>query len=465
MLLTLTTTHRPATDLGYLLGKHPARCQRFGLNHGAAHVFFPEATEARCTAALLLELDPIALVRGQAGARDGGLLSSYVNDRPYVASSFFSVAMTRVLRSAMSGVCSSRPELAASAIPLVARLEPLPAPGDGELVRELFEPLGYEVSLERLPLDPAFPDWGESRYVALELRAERPLSELLTHLYVLTPVLDGDKHYWIGADELEKLLARGEGWLEQHPLRERIAHRYLARKPRLAREAIARLVGDDAERADREAEAQAAAEAELERPLSLHEQRHEAVVRVLAEVGARRVLDLGCNDGRLLARLRGERQLSELVGLDVSPVALDRAERRLKLDRASEAERERIRLLQGSLLYRDRRLRGYDAACLVEVVEHLDPGRLEAMELSVFDYARPETVIVTTPNRAYNALFDNLPASGLRHGDHRFEWDEAEFAAWSDGVATRHGYAVRREGVGEPHETLGAPTQLAVFER
>lgn len=453
MLLTLTTTHQPATDLGYLLHKHPERHQRFDLPFGAGHVFYPEASEQRCTAALLLEVDPVGLVRGRR--RD----VPYINDRPYVASSFLSVALVRLFRSAMKGRCAERPELVETAIPLVATLAALPARGGEALLRRLFEPLGYQVTAAAEPLDPHFPDWGASRIHRLTLEGTLRLRELLTHLYVLVPVLDDEKHYWVGDEEVEKLLQRGEGWLAAHPERELIVRRYLKRRRSLVRQAIQRLTVEEEPEEEREGEGEVA----VERPLRLHAQRHEAVVETLLAAGARRVLDLGCSTGRLLQRLAQEPSLEEVVGMDVSTRALEIARARLHLERRPAARRPAIRLLHGSLIYRDARLSGFDAAAVVEVIEHLDPVRLEAFEQVLFEHARPALVLLTTPNREYNVLFDGLTDGALRHRDHRFEWRRDEFEGWAGAVAARYGYEVSFRAVGPVDERLGAPSQMAIF--
>ena len=460
MLLTVTTTHRPATDLGYLLHKHPDRVQTFPAAFGEAHVLYPEATEDRCTAALLLDVDPVGLVRRGRGS--GFALAAYVNDRPYVASSFMSVAMAGVFKSAMAGTCRERPELAAASIPLEAALPAVPARGGEDLVRRLFEPLGYRVEVELLPLDPAFPDWGTGRHLGLRLAGELRLVDLLNHLYVLLPVLDDDKHYWVDEAEIEKLMRRGEGWLAAHPERDLIVRRYVKHQRHLAGPALAQL---DEALPPAEAEADAGRhEQRLEEEVSLRDQRLGSVRAVLKASGARRVLDLGCGGGALLERLVRD-GYDEVVGVDVSIRALEQAARRLKLDLLPDARRERIKLLQSPLTYRDRRLSGYDAAVLVEVVEHLDPPRLAAAERNVFDSARPSTVVVTTPNREYNVRWESLPAGELRHPDHRFEWTREEFAAWSDRVGGRHGYRVRRLPIGPEDPGVGPPTQMAVFER
>src|SRR6266567_3989878 len=379
MLLTITTTYQPATDLGYLLHKNPARVQSFSLSFGQAHVFYPEASSERCTAALLLDIDPVHLVRGR---RSSVTMEQYVNDRPY-----------------------------------------------------------FTVTLE----------------------ANCRLSDLLTHLYVLVPVLDDDKHYWIGDDEVEKLLRHGKGWLETHPEREQIASRYLKHKRDLTQDAIARLTAEDS--LDQDAVQASAEEEAVEERINLHQQRLGAVIAVLHSSGAKRVLDLGCGEGRLLKMLLQDKAFEQIVGLDVSYRALEIARGRLHIERLPPRQKERITLIHGTLTYRDRRLGGYDAAAVVEVIEHLDPSRLAAFERVLFEFAKPGTVVVTTPNAEYNVKFETLPAGKFRHKDHRFEWTRAEFQAWAAGVAERFGYTVRFLPIGPEDPVLGAPTQMGVFSR
>jgi 3' terminal RNA ribose 2'-O-methyltransferase Hen1 len=463
MLLTISTTYTPATDLGYLLHKSPSRLHTFSLPFGQAHVFYPEAELERCTAALLLEVDPIGLVRGRPGSAEGGALEQYVNDRPYVASSFLSVAIAQVFGSALGGRSKERADLAKADLPLTATIHVLPCRGGEDLLRRLFEPLGYSMEAANHPLDPFFPEWGTSDYYTVTLAASCRLSDLLTHLYVLVPVLDDDKHYYVGDAEVEKLLRHGEGWLAGHPERELIARRYLRHRRGLMRDALARLIAEEAADPDAAAHAHAREEEVVEQPIRLNEQRMGAVVAALRAAGARRVLDLGCGEGALLHALLEDRTFSEIVGVDVSHRALERAHARLHLDRLPERQRQRIRLLHGALTYRDRRLAGFDAAAVVEVIEHLDPPRLAAFERVLFESARPGTVVMTTPNAEYNVRFPTLPAGKFRHRDHRFEWTRGEFQAWASAVATRFEYYVRFQPIGPEDPEVGAPTQMAVF--
>ena len=464
MLLTISTTHEPATDLGYLLHKHPDRCQSFSLSFGQAHVFYPEVSSSRTSASLLLDVDPLAMVRGKT--RDQSfLLENYVNDRPYVASSFLSVAIAQVFGTAMSGRCKDREELATTPIPLTARMDVLPVRGGEGFAHRIFEPLGYSVDAVRHPLDAQFPEWGESPYFSITISGTQRLSELLTHLYVLMPVFDNQKHYFVGDGELEKLLDKGTGWLADHPEKDLIARRYLRHKPNLFREALARLAEDDPTELDEEEVQPFLAEETLEQTVTLNEQRLGTVLAALRRSGARSVLDLGCGEGKLLRDLLAERQFERIVGMDVSIRSLEIARRRLKLDRIPDRQAERIELIHGSLIYRDQRLANFDAAAIVEVIEHLDPPRLSAFERVLFECARPKTVVLTTPNREYNVKWETLPAGTFRHADHRSEWTRQEFQDWANRMANQYGYVVRFVPVGPTDELVGSPTQMGVFER
>lgn len=466
MLLQITTTHQPASDLGYLLAKNPARVQHFELNSGAAWVFYPEVAEDRCTAALLLDVDPVGLVRGKGNSE--GWLDRYVNDRPYAASSFLSVAIAQVLRSALIGQSKERPDLAATAIPLEAVIENVPCREGEPFLQRLFEPLGYTVETTRIELAGQAQDWGASDYYQLRLRRTCTLSELLTQVYVLLPVMDDEKHYWVGEAEIEKLLRHGSGWLESHPERQAIVARYLRRQGRLVRDALARLAPEAESEAATEAkdEEEAAVEATVAAgpaAVGLHQQRIQRVLEVLRAAGARRILDLGCGEGRLIRELLRDKQFEQITGLDASHRALEVTAERLRLEHLPAAQRERVTLLHGALTYRDARLEGFDAAAIVEVVEHLDPPRLRAFERVVWQFARPRLVVLTTPNREYNVKWPSLPAGRLRHRDHRFEWTRAEFQAWAQTVAQRFGYEVEFSPLGPVDEEFGAPSQMAVF--
>jgi 3' terminal RNA ribose 2'-O-methyltransferase Hen1 len=486
MLLSITLTEPPATDLGYLLHKHPDRLQSFAVSAGQAHVFYPEAAEQRCTAAVLLEIDPITLVRGHRRAGSGSTeafsLAEYVNDRPYAASSMLAVALGKVFRTAMTGRCDARPDLAARALPLEIGIPALSCRGGAGLADRLLRPLGWDVEATRIPLDPELPEWGDSRYLTVRLTGQVRLADALSHLYVLLPVLDDSKHYWVDDAEIDKLIRAGGDWLAAHPGRDLITHRYLAHQRALTASAVARLAEVD----DTEPEAldnavpealdnavpEAAPETADATPprATLAHQRRDSVLAVLRDTvlagsAPARVADLGCGEGRLVAMLLREPSVARVLGVDVSHRALERTAQRLRLDTMPDRLRDRVDLLQSSLTYADARLAGLDAAVLMEVIEHVDPPRLGALEQTVFGAARPGTVVVTTPNAEHNVRFPDLHPGAMRHPDHRFEWTRPQFRDWAAGVAGRRGYQVRFLPIGADDPEVGPPSQLAVFTR
>ena len=488
-MLTITTTHEPASDLGYLLHKHPEKFQTFELAFGSAHVFYPEASEQRCTAALMLELDTVRLTRrgDQKVSKNSTLLKDYINDRAYAAGSQLSQALNHVYRTAMSGRCNERPELARTAIPLEARVESIRMPRGGQMIRRLFEPLGYEVLVETPPMDGRFPGWGEGLHHNVTLKSESvTLRELLNHLYVLLPVLDNEKHYFINDDEVQKLLQHGEGWLFQHPLESIIQSRYLGYRKTLIEKAQTESAAaaetaaaetpedDEAETQEAENSVEAAAEnaeiqeegaeeqapldeADLEKRIRLGDLRTLAVLDEVRSYGAESVLDAGCGEGHLMAKLADEPGVKRVTGLEVRQFAIRRCWRRLTTEQKTKAS-----TLHGSLTYADPRLAGHDAAVAMEVIEHIDPERLDAFAAALLGIAHPGTVIMTTPNREYNVLFEDF-SGPFRHRDHRFEWTRQEFREWVEKAAQKHGYDVTFRGIGQEDEVHGHPTQMAVF--
>lgn len=449
-LLTISTTHRPATDLGFLLHKHPERVFSFTLPMGQAQVFYPEAGEERCTVAVLVDLDPVDLSRGRTGQGSGAPLEPYVNDRPYIASSFLTGALREAFGTAMSGRSKERQQLADTALPFEVQLPALPSRSGPDLAGRLFGPLGYLIEAHPLPLDTHFPEWGDSPYLDLKLSGTVQLRALLAHLTVLIPVLDDAKHYFVDEGETERLQRMGEGWLEAHPEREPIVRRALKHQRDLMRLAAVKFGPPE----DMTAEPTAP---------SLNAQRFAAVEAELVASGAARVLDLGCGEGHLLKPLLANPQFREVLGMDVSPRELKRAERYLRLDELPPTVRACLTLMQGSLTYHDARLRGYDAAALVEVIEHLDEARLWTLERVVFGDARPGTVVVTTPNAEYNARYVFLNEGEARHQHHRFEWDRRAFQDWAARVGETFGYSVTFRPIGGEDPVLGPPTQMAVF--
>ncbi|GEM44987.1 3' terminal RNA ribose 2'-O-methyltransferase Hen1 [Deinococcus cellulosilyticus] len=448
MLFLLRLNHENASDLGYLLHKHPEKVQDFSLPFGSSTVFYPEVSEHTATACLMVNIDPVYLSRLRSGDASRPL-EPYVNDRPYTANSFLSVALGDAFRTAMNGKSQSRPDLAAQPLSFEIEIPVLKCNTGEELIRRVFEPLGYSLEVKQLPLDEHFPAWGVGPYFHVTFKVQARLQDLLRHFYVLLPVLDNAKHYFIDVAEIEKLLRNGEGWLEQHPERELILKRYLKYRQNLIRKAEQRF-----ETEEEEEEGGAETPEQKEKRISLNQQRLTAVSEALVASGAKTVLDLGCGEGNLLRHLVKHR-FQRIVAVDASIRPLELAKEKF--------EGKPVEFLHSSVTYLDDRLTGFDAAALVEVIEHLDPDRIQAMERSVFGHMKPQTVVVTTPNVEYNVLFEDM--TGLRHRDHRFEWTRAEFQAWAGRVAETYGYTTEFRTVGDVHEVHGSPTQMAIFTR
>ena len=453
--------------MGYLLVKHPDKLREVDLTCGKAYVFFPEATKERCTATLLIDVDSVSLTR----RGENPSLADYVSDRSYAASSFLAVALSRVFRSAMTGVCKDKPELATAKLPLEIGITALPCRGGEEMVRRLFEPLGYAVaSSGALWADENFPEWGMSPYLNVTLQHNNlVMKDVLTHLYVLIPVLDDEKHYYIGDDEVKKLVEHGVGWLDKHPERELITRRYLGGRGGLVREAREQIGPTEVE----EPVEEQTPETKVEEKLSLNRLRIDYVVKTLSSLKdtVKSVVDLGCGEGKLLVALAMTQHFNKLAGLDVALRPLQIAKYKLrKALRSSHPYSTTgnpdafVQLYHGSATYRDARIEGFDAAVATEVIEHLDPYRLDMFEKVVFGRVHPCCVIVTTPNIEFNAKFVDMKTK-FRHRDHQFEWTRAEFASWCQAIGVKYDYKTVLSGIGDEDVSVGTPTQGCVFVR
>jgi 3' terminal RNA ribose 2'-O-methyltransferase Hen1 len=472
MLITLTCYCQNAPEVGYLLAKNPQSIFQREFSRGTVWVFYPDVAEDHLTVALLCEIDPVALVRGPAALQTS---DHYVNDRPFVSTSLTSVALRTAFSTALSGRNRERPERLDEHMRWVVTLPAVACDGGEDLITRLFTPLGYTPAIDQLPLDAHFPAWGPSDLFRIRLEGFQTVRDILGHLYVLLPVLDNSKHYYVEQSEIEKLLDHGRTWLPLHPERGLIAGRYLRYKRPLITSLFTRLAALDTAsgaplEGENEIEAEPAESAEPREQLEprepgLHEQRLQAALEAIREAKATSLLDLGCGEGKLLQLALRERQLTRIVGMDVSSQALARARRRLHWETMSPAMRKRIEIFQGSLLYRDSRLAGFEAASLIEVIEHLDEARLGAMEKVVFAHARPRHVLVTTPNREYNVRWEQLDGGQMRHADHRFEWTRAECRTWAERVASTYAYHFMHREIGPEDPECGAPSQMVIFVR
>lgn len=457
MVLTISSLNGNASDLSYLMHKHPDSFQSVSLSIGKAHIFYPSYEDTKTTIALLLDIDPIDLVRhSKKNNRTGFNLGQYVNDRPYVSSSFMSVSLSKAFSTAMNGKCTKKPHLVDKYFDFEVTISALPVPNGGErLIRQFFEPLGYQVEVQRYELDEQFVDWGSSKYYSVHLKNTLKLKDLLSHLYVLIPALDDEKHYYVSKNEIDKLTEKGRIWLPTHPNRKQIINRYLIHLKSLTIEALGR-INSDSEQDHNDVD-------HIPKRPNLHQIRLQTIVDRLVEFRSKSIIDLGCGEGKLLKMLLRYKQFESITGVDVSYNELLWCKKKLYYDDMAPRQKERLSLFQGSLTYRDERFAGYDAAVLSEVIEHMDVNRLAAFEKVVFKYARPKVVLITTPNAEYNVLFESLKAGKFRHDDHRFEWTREEFMNWANRVGSTYDYSVRFESIGEETNDVGAPSQMAIF--
>lgn len=464
MTFTLTAESQQAQDIGYLLHKHPDNIHESPLSFGTGYVFYPLVEDDKIAMTFALDIDPLILVRGRRGeSSDAYPLQHYVNDRPYVCNSFVSVAISKTFRSALNGMCKQKPELLSKEWDLEVEIPTLSVKGGERYIKALFEPLGYQLTIEPIPLDTSFSDWGASSFYSVTLKGKQTIKNVLSHLYVLFPVLDNNKHYWLDESEVEKLLLKGEDWLKDHPFKEDIVNRYLFNLKTLTRSALEILLDEDEKSLIETEKNKAQQEEILEEKISLNKIRLKQVVEVLNANEVSTVIDLGCGDGKLLKLLLKDKNFTKILGVDVSKRELNIAKERLKIEDLPDRMKKRISLELGSVIYRDKRFSGFDALTLIEVIEHLELNRLIHLERVVFEYAAPKVVIVTTPNFEYNTLFNSLSKDKLRHGDHRFEWTRKQFQDWCHNISKRYSYQLEFQTVGSVDEKYGSPSQMGVF--
>lgn len=459
MLLTLSTTDKIGTDIGYLLHKNPNRLHEYTLSFGKARVFYPKASQDECQVALLVEINPVELAQKTKRNISNWSLGKYINDRPYVASSFLSTAIAKVFGTAMNGRCTKKPELVHHKIDLKIKLPVILSSGGEIDIHKIFEPLGYHVETHPITLNGNSGYNYERQYFSLELKIKETLQLVLSHLYLLIPTLDANKHYYVTEAEIEKLLEKGKSWLSNHPEKEWITRRILKSQGKLTKKALEKLTFP------RKFHHEVDEEEYNEKNISLHELRHQSVTDLVNKLNIQSILDMGCGDGKLLKMLLDHTSIKSITGMDVSCSALKKAHNYLHIDSMPPLRRQRIKLTLGSLLYRDKRMQNIDAITLIEVIEHLNPSRLKTMERVIFEMAAPKHVIITTPNCEYNIKMESLDQGKFRHSDHRFEWTRAQCEEWGTSVGKKFNYSYKLSQIGPIDEVLGAPTQMILFTK
>jgi 3' terminal RNA ribose 2'-O-methyltransferase Hen1 len=451
MYLSIATTYQPATDLGHLLHKHPDRAFKSEGSQSDYYCFFPVATAEYCKACLVLNFNSRPESNGHGRPFLPQLQSQYINDRPYVAGSQLSIAIADVFGTAMNGKSKDRQNLADIALPFEIEISAVHCNAGADFIQKIFEPLGYTVEVSNTKLNEKFPAWGQAPYFSIKLNTTKRISEILRQIYVLLPVLDNFKHYYIEDAEKEKILRLGEGWLQNHPLVEIITQRSLKNIRSLSNEALEILLGSEPITSS-----SLDGEAKLESPIRLNELRFNKVEEVLITSGVKRVLDFGCGEGRFLEKLIRNPWFSEVIGADVSIASLERATKRLERN----SSKNKAKLIHSSFTYHDDRLKDIDSMVMLEVIEHIDLTNLDFVEKNIFEFIKPKLLIITTPNADYNTKFQQ---PGFRHPDHRFEWTRDEFKVFCE-KSIKYGYTYEISFIGDIEPALGGPTQMGVFK-
>ncbi|MFN8672328.1 MAG: 3' terminal RNA ribose 2'-O-methyltransferase Hen1 [Candidatus Sericytochromatia bacterium] len=461
MLLSITCEDKNCQELSWILHKRPDKIQSFPIISGNAYVFYPEYSDNKVKVCLALDIDTINLVRKLRLPVASYALQHYVNDKPYTASSFMSSAIANVFSSALNGICKEKPEIVDLILPLEVEISVLKVLGGEALIKRLFEPLGYQIEVESFNLDEDFKNWGKSRYYKIKLKNNITIKELLSHLYVLIPVFDMDKHFYIGTTEVESFLKKGDKWLQIHPEKGAIVRRYFKNLGKYSNLVLNRL-NDSLENTYQEMEIPKEIKEKKE---SLQKIRLNTVLEKLENLYTTSVVDIGCGEGMLLKLLKSKKRFEKICGTDVMYQNLLIAKDKLDLEETTTHRADRIKLFQSSILYKDERLKEYETVCLIEVIEHIEEDRLDSLEEILFGYLNPKYAIISTPNAEYNAVYMPENPTNFRHDDHRFEWNRDQFRQWVNKICEKFSYSAEFFDIGDVHEKLGTPTQAVIFKR
>ncbi|MBW4084382.1 3' terminal RNA ribose 2'-O-methyltransferase Hen1 [Paenibacillus sp. S150] len=476
MHLIIRVTGAGAGMLSRLLAKNPDNLYDRMEKEARVRIAFTASSEQEAEAVIYVTPDPVELVKGASSAHND--ITQYINDREFVVSSLFCTYIRSALGTALNGKTKE------AYLPWVNRklaLEltfgPVASNLPDHALEDLFIPLGYEVVLERGDAAYAFELKSRSSVRYIKLKGIQTLQTALRQLFVLIPALDDYKHYYISDDEVDKIRRYGDGWLENHPQRALILKRTL-RFAGAIKHYEDQMAGDGqqaengasgeapgiAEPFAAPAEASAGTGAAEAPKARLNDLRYAAIADTVERLAARRsIVDFGSGGGKLSARLSSVPGVQEIKAVEPSAAAQLRA-----MDRFAKLEGRPGAIVPepvtGSLFYYDEALRGKDVMILCEVIEHIDERRLNRVMETIFHEYAPGTLIITTPNKEYNALYQ-MEHEKLRHRDHRFEWDREAFGAWCSCWTSAYNYSVRLSGIGEFAQEYGYPTQMAIFTK
>lgn len=446
MLLTINCEGPDAMDLSWLLHKRPNRFQAFNLGYGKAFVFFTEYSQNSCTACLLLEIMPDAL-NDLCKSKDGEF--QYVNSRQYLSSSLLAGAIGKAYSSAIKGTCQDKPDLVGKKHGFKVRINNFSCRLNPIFIDRIFSPLGYQIEWRNIQINDEYCTGG---FICgdLQLSIDATLQEILSHLYILLPVFDRQTHFWLDESQLQKFIRHCQGWLGRHPEKRLIINEYFGPVSEL-KYRLMKHFGVIRPLADKS------------RTPTFNQMRRSAISDVIAASGAKTIIDLGCGDGSFVFSLHGQNRYEKLAGMDASAQNIENA--RKKFDSPFFHRRKSPEFFIGSITYRDKRISGYDAVILSEVIEHFEPERMDGVMRNILGEARPKLFVMTTPNKAYNQEFPFLEAGEFRHPDHRHEFGEDEFISFCEKYAAVFGYDLEISHVGVELSRIGSPTFMGIFKK
>lgn len=445
MQLTIQASGDNVKAISYLLSKNPDNLYERNHKGHLVRLFYSKFTEEEVEVTIFVTPDPIELLQNRSNSYD---ITHYINDREFAVSSIF----TSFVRSALGTALNGQPKeeylkWVSYRFPFKFQFGPVASTFSDLQIKDLFEPIGYEVSISRPEIDYAIDLKEKSSARMITLSANQTLQDALRHLFVLIPVIDDYKHYFIDEKEIEKLQRYGEGWLEEHPKRDSIYRQALRFKEIYSQ--VER--PSSQEQTDEEA-----------KKVRLNDLRYGKIVEKAEIMRPKSIVDFGSGEGKLSLRLGFLEGVKEILAVEPSEIENLKAKRRFEKvkDQPNFVEPE---TLWGSLFYFDERLKGKDLIILCEVIEHIDEYRLpKAMDMILHQYT-PESLIITTPNKEYNVVYDM--EENYRHSDHRFEWTRQEFREWCHARNHQNLYELEFLGIGQEHLSQGFPTQMCVFKR
>ncbi|HWO95040.1 MAG TPA: 3' terminal RNA ribose 2'-O-methyltransferase Hen1 [Bacillus sp. (in: firmicutes)] len=452
MQLSMKVVGEGAENLSRLLAKNPNNLYDREEKGNRTRLVFTSSNEREAEAVIFVTPDPVELVRNSPGIFD---ITQYINDREFAVSSLFCSYIRTALGTALNGKPKEEfIEWVDHPFNMEVGFGPVASHLSDQTIRELFEPLGYLIEIERGEADYSFNLKQKSSARYLKLKGQITVQQALRHLFILIPVLDNYKHYFIDEKEIEKIQRYGEGWLDEHPLRSYIIEQSLRFKELINKVPISSSIVTENKVND---------DVSAPPKIRLNEQRYQAIIDKVESLPLnQKVVDFGSGEGKLSVRLGMVPNVQEILAVEPSESSQLRALERFE-KAAGKDQFVCPTPIWGSLFYYDERLRGKDIIILCEVIEHIDEFRLPNIMKTIFGEYRPNALIVTTPNHEYNAVYDM--DENMRHADHRFEWTRGEFKDWCETWIAKFPYSMQLQGIGQEHEEYGFPTQMCTFVR